>query len=194
MPLALSNYPRGHGGSRRSAAYDRSMEVVEFGHLTSDYRSQLQGDEQDPFDANGSTLQWRAKDRHVALRNPEGRLVASAGLLLAEIQVDDGSSIPVVGIGGVIVAAPYRGQGLATRTIREALRRAAALGPDLAILFCHRDRTGLYQRHGFVEVAPPVLVKQPDGFAEMPQVCMWRALHDGAKLPRGTERLLSHPF
>jgi predicted GNAT family N-acyltransferase len=170
------------------------MEVIEFGELTDAYRAELEGDEDDPFDGRGTELSWRRKERHVALRVPDGRLLASAGLLLAEIRVDDGPVTPVVGIGGVIVAAAHRGQGLADRVIAEALRRAATLGPEIVILFCHRNRAGLYVRHQFVEIPPPVLVQQPDDFAEIPQVAMWRALREGVPLPGGRVRLLSLPF
>jgi predicted GNAT family N-acyltransferase len=170
------------------------VDVVEFGGLTDAYRAELEGDEDDPFDARGTDLSWRRKDRHVALRGVDGRLVASAGLLLAELQVADGPTTPVVGIGGVFVKAAHRGQGLGDRVIVEALRRAATLGPDIAILFCHRNRAGLYVRHEFVEIPPPVLVQQPDGFVEIPQVAMWRTLRDGASLSAGRVKLLSLPF
>lgn len=170
------------------------MEVVEFGPLTDAYRAELEGDEIDPFDGRDTKLQWRRKERHIALRGDDGRLVASTGVLLAEIQVGDGPVTPVVGIGGVIVVAAHRGQGLANRVIVEALRLAATLGPDLVILFCHRDRAGLYMRHQFVEIPKPVLVQQPDGFVEIPEVAMWRALRESASLPPGQFRLLSLPF
>jgi predicted GNAT family N-acyltransferase len=170
------------------------MEVIEFGALTDGYRAELEGDEDDPFDGRGTELSWRRKERHVALRGPAGHLVASAGLLLAEIQVDDGPVTPVVGIGGVIVAAAHRGQGLADRVIVETLARAATLGPDVVILFCHRNRAGLYVRHQFVEIPPPVLVQQPDDFAEIPLVAMWRTLREGVSLARGRVKLLSLPF
>ncbi len=170
------------------------MEVVEFGALTESRRAELEGDEEDPFDARGTQLCWRAKDRHVALQDRDGRLVASSGLLLTEIQVDDGPPTPVVGIGGVIVAAPYRGRGLANRIIEATLQRAATLGPALAILFCHRDRAGLYERHRFAEIPPPVMVQQPDGCVEIPQVAMWRAIRDGGSLPPGRVKLNSLPF
>jgi predicted GNAT family N-acyltransferase len=170
------------------------VELVEFGALTESQRAELEGDEEDPFDTRGTQLWWRAKDRHVALQDPDGRLIASAGLVLAEIQVDDGGVTPVVGIGGVIVAARCRGRGLANRIIDEALRRASTLGPPLALLFCHRDRAGLYERHRFAEITPPVIVQQPDGFAPIPQVAMWRAIRAGASLPPGQVKLNSLPF
>jgi predicted GNAT family N-acyltransferase len=170
------------------------MEVVEFGDLSEAQRAELEGDEVDPFDARASQLVWRAKDRHVGLRDADGRLAACAGLVLAEIEVDASRHMGVVGIGGVIVAARYRGQGLGSRVISEALRRAARLGPELAILFCHRDRSGLYARHRFAEIAPPVLVQQPGGYVPIPQVAMWRALADGVSLPPGRVRVNSLPF
>ncbi len=175
-------------------SYDEAVDVVEFGALSAAQRAELEGDEEDPFDADGSELCWRGKDRHVGLQDQDGRLVASAGFVLAEIEVAGGPPTPVVGIGGVIVAAPYRGQGLANRIIGEALRHASTLGPAIAILFCHRNRAGLYHRHQFTEIPPPVTVEQPDGCFEMPQVAMWRAIRAGCSLPCGKVKLLGLPF
>ncbi|HEY1522771.1 MAG TPA: GNAT family N-acetyltransferase [Solirubrobacteraceae bacterium] len=170
------------------------MEVVEFGRLGDAQRAELEGDEEDPFDAAGNTLQWRSKDQHVALRGDHGRLVASAGLVLAEVEVGNAPPIPVVGIGGVLVSAPYRGRGLGNRVIIEVLARAKATGRELALLFCHRNRAGLYKRHGFVEIPPPVLVEQPDGPVEIAMVSMWRPLREGWEPPAGQLVLRSFPF
>jgi hypothetical protein len=68
------------------------------------------------------------------------------------------------------------------------------MGPDVALLFCHRDRAGLYARHRFVEIPPPVLAEQPAGPIEMPLVAMWRALRPGAVLPPGPVVLRGLPF
>jgi GNAT superfamily N-acetyltransferase len=170
------------------------VELIEFGPLSESQRVELEGDEVDPWSAAGNRLSWRPKEQHVGLRGPDGRLVASAGLVLAEIEVDGAAVIPVVGLGGVIVAAAHRGQGLASRVLTEAIARAATMGPALMILFCHRDRAGLYARHGFTEVRPPVLVDQPGGRAEMTQVTMWRALQDGGTLPEGSVSVRGLPF
>ncbi len=170
------------------------MEVVELGPLTDTYRAELEGDEVDPFDAAGNSLQWRVKDRHVALRGADGRLVASVGLVLTEIRVGDDRVVPVVGIGGVIVTAAQRGRGLAREVLEAALARAATLGPPLVLLFCLPDRVGLYERFGFTEVARPVLVPQPGGPTEMPLVTMWRALAPGGELPDGPVTLLGLPY
>ena len=103
--------------------------------LTDAQRAQLEGDEHDPFDAAGVPLQFRAKERHVGLAQ-DGRLVASTGLTDAEVEVG-GVRFEVVGIGGVFVARPRRGEGLARRVLEEALARAQAAGPSFALLFCH---------------------------------------------------------
>jgi hypothetical protein len=52
----------------------------------------------------------------------------------------------------------------------------------------------LYERHGFVEIDPPVLVQQPRGFVELPQVAMWRAIREGVTLQSGRVVVHSLPF
>jgi predicted N-acetyltransferase YhbS len=169
------------------------LEVVEFGLLAAEQRADLEGDEVDPFGGEGSSLHYRAKDRHLALRDGGGRLVASAGMLILDVEVA-GDRFSVVGLGGVIVAAAVRGRGLARRTVEEALARAQTMGPRFVILFCHADRSGLYRRLGFTELAAPVSVQQPEGFVEIPQRTMWRALRPGAAWPRGPVVVHSLPF
>jgi predicted N-acetyltransferase YhbS len=170
------------------------VELIELGRLTDAQHAELEEGDADPWGAAANALRWRPKDLHVALRQPEGRLVASAGLVIAEVQVADASPMQVVGLGGVIVFAPYRGQGLGSRVIAAALHRAATLGPGAAMLFCDRDRAGLYERHGFVEIDSPVMVQQPDRHLEMPLVSMWRWLHEGVTLRSGPVTLHGLPF
>ena len=64
----------------------------------------------------------------------------------------------------------------------------------MVLLFCHRNRIGLYEQQGFVEIDPPVLVQQPDGYAAMPLAAMWRALRDDVALPPGRVVVHSLPF
>jgi predicted GNAT family N-acyltransferase len=171
-----------------------ALEVVAFGRLSESQRTELEAGEEDPFDAGGTTLAFRGKDRHVALREAGGRLVASTGFVVAELSIDKRPPLPFVGIGGVFVTAERRGEGLGNRILVEALRFARTLGPELALLFCHRDRSGLYLRHGFTEVEPPVLVEQPGGNAEIPLVTMWRSLTDGALPAPGRLTVHTRPF
>jgi predicted N-acetyltransferase YhbS len=169
------------------------MEIVEFGPLTAAQRAELEGGEPHPFGTVGLELHWRPKDRHVML-NDGGRLLASAGLVVAEVSVDGAEPFDVVGLGGVIVAPGHRGQGLARTVVDAALDRAAGEGPAFALLFCREAVAGLYRKLGFARVAPPVRVLQPTGSVVIPQHTMWRALHDDAAWPAGSVSVRSLPF
>ena len=81
-------------------------------------------------------------------------LIAAAGLASTRLRAADGSEHDAIGLGGVIVAAPYRGHGLARRIVTQALELAATLGPELAVLFCLPSRIGLYERLGFSRNPP----------------------------------------
>lgn len=170
------------------------MELIEFGILTAEQYAELVGDEEDPWDAGDVHLEWRPKDRHVGLCAPDGRLVATAGMTLVTVRFGGGETVPVVGLGGVIVAAPFRGRGFGRRVITEALARAREMGPAIAMLFCRPDRAGLYRQHGFAEMPGPVLVDQPGAVIEIADVTMWRPLRPGAALPRGPVKLDGLPF
>ncbi len=170
------------------------MEQIEFGPLTDELRAELEGDEQDPWDAaRVPPMQWRPKDRHVGLRDEHGHLVANAGLLVVEVEVS-GERFPIVGLGGVIVAREHRGEGLSLRVLEATLARAAALGPDFIVLFCHDDRMGLYRRVGFDEIRDQVLVESSGGQIPMPMLTMWRALQPDAAWPDGPVAVRSRPF
>jgi predicted N-acetyltransferase YhbS len=169
------------------------MELVEFGALTPELRAELEGDEPDPFEAEGISLQFTEKERHVALRDRDGRLVASTGMVVVEVDVA-GERFPVVGFGGVIVSAPHRGQGLGRRVVQAGLARAQTMGPAFALLFCHSSRAGLYRRLDFLRVTSPVSVEQPGGAAEMPLHTMWCALAPGTAWPPGAVSVRSLPF
>ncbi|HEY2161694.1 MAG TPA: GNAT family N-acetyltransferase [Solirubrobacteraceae bacterium] len=174
--------------------FDDRMEPVEFGPLTEELREQLEADEEDPWDAaRVPPMNWRPKEQHVGLRDQRGRLVASAGLITAEVEVA-GQRFQVVGLGGVIVNRDHRGEGLSLRVVEAALAKAASLGPELALLFCHEDRTDLYRRFGFDEVRSQVLVDGPRGQVEMPMHTMWRALRPTATWPQGPVVLHGRPF
>jgi predicted N-acetyltransferase YhbS len=169
------------------------MEIVEFDHMTTGRRGELEGDEADPFDEHGMTLRFQPKEHHVAVQDERGRLIASAGVLVVKVEVA-GELFPVVGLGGVIVNAAHRGRGLGRTVANAAIAKAATLGPKFVILFCHEDRTGLYARLGFERVESPVLVEQPDGYVEMPMRTMWRALTEDATWPEGRLTVRGLPF
>lgn len=161
--------------------------------MTPARRAELEGDELDPFDSAGVTLQFRPKEHHVALQDKSGRLVASTGMVLADVDIGR-ERVPVVGFGGVIVAAAYRGRGHGREVLEVALARAREYGRAFVILFCRDDRSGLYRRLGFADVARPVMVEQPRGEAEMPLRTMWRGLREDARWPEGPVVVRGLPF
>jgi predicted GNAT family N-acyltransferase len=170
------------------------VEVIEFGRLSHEQYAALVGDEDDPWNAAElGLLEWLPKDHHVGVRDDDGGLLAVAGLVVVTVQFGAQSPIPVVGVGGVIVTASHRGQGLGQRVISGALRRAEAMGPEFAVLFCRAALAGLYRRHGFAEVTAPVFVEQPDRIVEI-SGAMWRPLRAGARLPDGTIKVNGPPF
>ena len=143
---------------------DGALRIAELGPLREDQWAELIDGESDPFDSDPA-LTFRPKERHVALVDHDGAMVACAGLTCAAMTVG-AEHIEVVGIGGVIVRADRRGGGLARRLMEAALRRAAALGPPFALLFCRSDRAGLYRRAGFEAVSGAVVVDQPGAAAD----------------------------
>jgi predicted GNAT family N-acyltransferase len=172
------------------------VELIKFGRLSDEQYAELVGEEDDPFNAAEFGLEWLPKDHHVAVRDDDGRLLAAAGLVVVEVQCGAQVPISVVGVGGVIVTASQRGRGFGRKVISEALRRAEAMGPDIAMLFCRSENAGLYRRFGFAEVRGPVFVDQPDGVVAISGagVMMWRPLRAGARLPEGVVKVNDLPF
>lgn len=170
------------------------MEVVESGPLTDAQRAELEGGEEHPFGTEGIELVWRSKERHVMLRDDDGQLLASTGLLVVQVSAGEGAPFEVVGVGGVFVIRAHRGEGLARVVVEAALEGASRMGPALAMLFCRDAMVGLYRKLGFELLDPPVQVRQPAGSAVMPVNTMWRPLADGATWPAGPVQVHSEPF
>jgi predicted N-acetyltransferase YhbS len=58
-------------------------------------------------------LLWRDKTHNIGVRADDGRLVAAAGVVLAEVMIEREPSFEVAGLGGLIVTRSERGRGLA---------------------------------------------------------------------------------
>jgi predicted N-acetyltransferase YhbS len=166
------------------------MELVELPGMTPEGRAELAAGEAHPFGVND--LQWRESDRYLALRD-DGRLIAAAGLVVATVEAGD-SAFDVVGVGGVIVARPHRGNGFMRRVMDAAMTRAEQLGPAFAMLFCSFANSRRYARFGFREIAAPVIADQPGRTVTMGEVAMWRPLHAGATWPEGPVKVRGLPF
>ena len=132
----------------------------------------------------GDTTEWRPKTQHSPLRDGGGRLIASVGLVLADVTAGD-ETFSVAGVGGVIVTWEHRGHGHLRPLLEDALEWAATLGPDRAMLWCAEKNVALYARFGFETIPTPVTVEQPGGAAVLPMPAMWRPLRDGVDLAGG---------
>jgi GNAT superfamily N-acetyltransferase len=169
------------------------MRLEERGRLTAEEWDVIVAGEEDPFGAEGLSLQWRPKERFFVLRGPDGRLVAATGLVVVDVEAGR-EAFPVVGVGAVIVSKAQRGCGLMRRVLDAALEAAPSLGPERAMLFCSPENVARYARFGFHEIDSPVVAQQPAGPVEMPPAAMWRPLHPGATWPAGPVRLTGPPF
>jgi predicted N-acetyltransferase YhbS len=156
---------------------------------------ELVAGEHQPFGGVGEELTWREKDRYVGVRDDDGRLLAAAGIVRADVRVGADEPFPVVGLGGVIVTQAARGRGLGRTVIEGALRLARQADVGRAMLFCLPRNTALYEKFGFVELPGPARARQARGVVDVPMSVMWAPLRDGVQWP-GTGRIevLGEPF
>jgi GNAT superfamily N-acetyltransferase len=170
------------------------MDVIEIAAPSAAEQAALIDGEREPWGPLGERLRWREKDRRVGIRAGDGRLLATAGAVLAEVSIERRGRFQVVGLGGLFVTRRARGTGLLERLVGPLIEIAAAMGPEVAMLFCRPELVERYRDHGFVEIAAPVWVDQPEGRVEMPLCSMWRALRDGAGWPPGRVDVHGLPF
>ena len=170
------------------------MQLVEFGALSVREWIDLTGREREAFGAQSAGVVWHAKERHVGLREPGGRLAAVAGATTADVEVDGAGAFPVVGLGGLIIRKDLRGQGLMPALMDALARLAESMGPDRAMIFCESHLIELYQRRGYSLIPDPVWVDQPDGRIEMPVAALWRPLRPAPPWPSGRVDLRTLPF
>jgi predicted GNAT family N-acyltransferase len=166
---------------------------VELDRLTSEDWQQIVAGETEPFGALGAGLQWADKTRHVGMRDDTGKLVAAAGVVLAEVRIGV-EPMQVAGIGGVIVTKHARGQGLGRLVIERILQIASELQVERAMLFCLPHNMGLYAKFGFQPIDQPVFAQQAAGVIEVPMRAMWKPLADDVSWPDGRVELLGEPF
>lgn len=170
------------------------MQVVELDRLSEPYWEELVAGEHEPFGGIGEQLVWRDKTRTVGVREDDGRLVAAAGVVLAEVKVGHESPFEVAGLGGLIVTRSARGRGLARLLCRRVLELACEFEAQRAMLFCLPKLMPVYRGFGFVQIDGPVWAGQPGGQIEMPLPAMWSPLSSNAIWPSGRVELLGEPF
>jgi predicted GNAT family N-acyltransferase len=172
----------------------QAVELVELDEITSRQWSELVAGEREPWGGIAEELAWGDKDRFVGLRDAGGELVAIAGAVTAEVEVEDAGDFQVVGIGGVLVRPRERGRGLVWQLLEPLLEIAADMGPERAMLFCRAQLMALYGRLAFAEIPAAVWVEQPDGRIEIPLRAMWRPLREGVRWPDGRVEVRGLPF
>ena len=135
------------------------MRLVELDPHAEPYWEELLAGEQEPWGGSGEQLTWRDKTRNIGLRDDDGRLLAAGGAVLAELHTAANQRFAVVGLGGLVVRASARGQGLARRLATDLLELARGFPAERAMLFCKPELTALYSDFGFREIADPVWVR-----------------------------------
>ncbi|MDR3608887.1 MAG: GNAT family N-acetyltransferase [Oligoflexia bacterium] len=86
----------------------------------------------------------------------EGDLMAGAGLRLASIRTLSGDAVRAALIGAVATGERFRGQGLATRLVAQALARARDAGAAVALLWGAEH--SLYAKLGFTLCGSQILI------------------------------------
>ena len=169
--------------------------LAEMEVMTSSDWDELVAGEHQPFGGVGEELTWRSKDRYVGVRDDEGRLLAAAGVVRADVRVAGGDPFPVMGIGGVIVTQAARGRGLGRTVIEGVIDLAQRTDVERAMLFCLPRNTTLYEKFGFVELPGPARARQARGVIVVPMRVMWAPLQPGVQWPgTGELEVLGEPF
>ena len=170
------------------------MELVELDHVDERQWSELVGEESEPWGGLAEDLTWADKQRYVGIRSSDGLLLALAGAVLADVEVEAAGDFQVLGVGAVFVARGARGRGFVAPLLERLLAPGRELGPERAMLFCRAQLLGLYGKLGFAEIRAAVWAEQPAGRIQMPMPAMWRGLRAGASWPPGRVDVRGLPF
>lgn len=170
----------------------QELPVVRLARYTGADLDEITGAVEDPFEVAAYGVTARDKDVHFGVRS-EGRLVAHAGLVEADVEVGE-RRLRVAGLGGVVVAPGMRGHGLARLVVDTAVAHARGTGAEFGLLFCLPDRVALYEKLGWRVLPGGMRVEQPGGVIDHPLRTMWTPLAEGAVWPQGPARLRSLPM
>ncbi|MGH9081058.1 MAG: GNAT family N-acetyltransferase [Acidimicrobiales bacterium] len=169
------------------------MEVIEVTDFGPDEYGQIVDGEADPYGTDHLRMDWREKSGHVALVQ-DGRMIAHAGWVPADLRVASGEQLRIVGLGGVMVHREHRGNGLGHRLVAETMARMGRLGRPVGMLFCRPQRVAFYERLGWHPTGEPVTADQPGGPVVMPLMTCWTPFAEGAVLPHSALHVEGLPF
>jgi GNAT superfamily N-acetyltransferase len=169
--------------------------LVVLERVTAQQWDELIDGEREPWGGGiAERFDWREKTHNLGIRAHDGRLLAVAGSVRAEVQVAGDGPFAVLGVGGVFVARTARGRGLVAQLLHRLLAPANEHGLDRAMLFCRPALVDMYRKFDFREIADPVWAQQPAGPVRMPIGAMWRPLRAGCAWPAGRVDVLGLPF
>ncbi len=169
------------------------MEIIELGDFGPDQYDQIVDGEPDPYGTDHLAIDWKDKTGHVALVE-EGWVLAHAGWVPADVRVETGGTLPVVGLGGVMVHRDHRGRGLGHRLVAAAMERMGRLERPVGLLFCRPVRIPFYDRLGWHPLTSQVTADQSAGPIVMPLVTCWTPLRVGATVPDSPLHVEGLPF
>ena len=104
---------------------------------------------------------WAHADWRIFARL-DGEPVTHVGLYLRDAK-DDGRSVRIGGIGGVLTLAEARGRGCAGAAMRKAAETMHAQACDFGLLFCEGGNVALYEHLGWRLFVGAVFCEQPQG-------------------------------
>jgi aminoglycoside 2'-N-acetyltransferase I len=104
---------------------------------------------------------WARADRRVLKLNCRDDVIGHAGIYLRDAEFD-ARPVKIGGVGGVATRLDFRGQGIASEVMREAVREMRdEHGVDFGLLFCEPRYAPLYKRLGWRFFGGEVFVEQP---------------------------------
>jgi len=168
------------------------MEISEVSGFSREDATALAGGEVDPWGTEHLAITWKPADRHVVVTEG-GRTIGHAGFLPIEVEVD-GSQLPGVGLGGVMVHPSVRGRGIGEYLVRETTVKMSSTGRSFGMLFCRDVRLPFYERMGWRQVDGEVIVDQERGPMVMPLLTCWYSFTSGHEVPSAGLRVLGLPF
>jgi len=139
------------------------------------------------------SYQRTTPDWHV-LAYVEDALTSHLSIVERRVATIDGQPIPLSGLGGMITHPAWRGRGIASATLEQAVRFITnELAAEFCLLLCREEVAPLYARFGWKCVAGPTIFQQPAG--KMTHSRLTMVLSCGGKAwPRGAIDLCGLPW
>jgi predicted GNAT family N-acyltransferase len=162
------------------------------GPLPESLRTELIEGEVDPWGIEESGFTFASKEHFVIAQDGE-QPVAAAGWLSRDVVVG-GEAVAAAGLGGVLVRASRRGEGLVRAVTSEAMQSAAKARRTHGILLCKPQLQSLWAHLGWAPIASAVTFTDSDReHRRWPLVAMARPLGD-EPWPSGEVDLGGPPF